>query len=67
MPFESQAQRRFMYAKHPKLAKEFEAATPKGAKLPEHVKKAELEIQSCFTKIAGIIFGKSQANTVHPH
>ena len=27
-----------MYAKHPKLAKEFEAATPKGKKLPQHVK-----------------------------
>ena len=39
MPFVSQAQRGFMYAKHPKLAKEFEAATPRGAKLPEHVKK----------------------------
>lgn len=35
MPFESQAQRRFMYAKHPELAAEFEAATPKGEKLPE--------------------------------
>lgn len=39
MPFKSQAQRGFMYAKHPKLAKEFEEATPKGKKLPEHVKK----------------------------
>lgn len=38
MPFKSQAQRKFMYAKHPKLAKEFEAATPKGKKLPQHVK-----------------------------
>jgi hypothetical protein len=27
-----------MYAKHPELAKEFEAATPKGKKLPQHVK-----------------------------
>lgn len=38
MPFKSQAQRGFMYANHPKMAKEFEAATPEG-KLPEHVKK----------------------------
>jgi hypothetical protein len=29
-----------MYAKHPKMAKEFESATPKGAKLPQHVKRA---------------------------
>lgn len=28
-----------MYSQHPELAKEFEEATPKGAKLPEHVKK----------------------------
>lgn len=39
MPFKSEAQRRFMYAQHPNLAKEFEAATPKGADLPEHVRK----------------------------
>lgn len=40
MPFKSEAQRRFMYATHPKLAEEFEAATPKGKKLPEKVKTA---------------------------
>jgi len=38
MPFVSQAQRAFMYARHLELAKEFEAATPKGKKLPKHVK-----------------------------
>ena len=38
MPFVSQAQRGYMYAKHPELAKEFESATPKGKKLPYHVK-----------------------------
>lgn len=41
MPFESEAQRRFMYSQHPKLAKEFEAATPKGADLPERKKMAQ--------------------------
>jgi len=30
MPFLSLAQRRYMFAKHPEMAKEFEAATPKG-------------------------------------
>ena len=39
MPFKSQAQRKYMYAKHPALAKEFERATPKGKKLPKKVKK----------------------------
>jgi hypothetical protein len=38
MPFKSQAQRAYLYANNPKVAKEFEAATPKGAKLPKHVK-----------------------------
>ena len=37
MPFKSQAQRGFLYAVHPDIAKEFEAATPKGAKLPKKI------------------------------
>jgi hypothetical protein len=37
MPFKSEAQRRYLFAKHPKVAKEFAAHTPKGAKLPEKV------------------------------
>ena len=36
MPFQSEAQRRFLYATNPELAKEFESKTPKGEKLPEH-------------------------------
>jgi len=39
MPFKSQAQRAFLYAKDPKLAKKFEKHTPKGKKLPKRVKK----------------------------
>src|SRR5215831_4368773 len=39
MPFVSQAQRRFMYSQHPDIAKRFQAETPAGADLPEHVKK----------------------------
>jgi hypothetical protein len=38
MPFVSQAQRAWMEANKPEMAKEWEAATPKGKKLPEHVK-----------------------------
>lgn len=37
MPFKSAAQRRFLYAKHPKVAKTFAEHTPKGANLPERV------------------------------
>lgn len=38
MPFKSEAQRSYLFANEPKVAKEFAAHTPKGAKLPEHVK-----------------------------
>lgn len=38
MPMKSQAQRRALWAKDPKLAQEFEEKTPKGKKLPEKVK-----------------------------
>ena len=41
MPFVSQAQRRYLYAKHPEVAKEFASKTPKGEKLPEYSKKKE--------------------------
>jgi hypothetical protein len=39
MPFKSKAQRKFMYAKHPALAKKWEDKYGSGGKsLPEHVK-----------------------------
>ncbi len=38
MPFVSKQQRKYMYSQHPEMAKEWEAATPKGKKLPERVK-----------------------------
>lgn len=41
MPFKSEAQRRFMHYNHPELAKEFEAETPKDAKLPERLHKKQ--------------------------
>jgi len=37
-PFKSKAQRGYLFANNPKVAKEFASKTPKGAKLPEHVK-----------------------------
>jgi len=37
MPFKSEAQRKFLFAKHPEVARKFAAHTPEGAKLPEHV------------------------------
>lgn len=38
MPFVSKAQKGYLYANHPEIAKEYQKATPKGAKLPEHIK-----------------------------
>ncbi len=39
MPFKSNAQRRYLYAHEPAIAKRFAKETPKGKKLPERVKK----------------------------
>lgn len=39
MPFKSKDQRKFLWANKPKIAKEWEAHTPKGKKLPKKVKK----------------------------
>jgi hypothetical protein len=40
MPFKSQAQRRWMYANEPEMAKKWSEHTPKEIKLPEQVKSA---------------------------
>ena len=40
IPFSSQAQRAYFYSQLPQLAKEWEAHTPKGIKLPKHKAKA---------------------------
>jgi len=36
MPFQSESQRKWMYANHPEMAKRWEAETPKGKKLPKY-------------------------------
>lgn len=41
IPFKSSAQRAFLYARHPEIAAKFERDTPKGKKLPKHVKGAK--------------------------
>jgi len=38
-PMRSEAQRRWMHATHPEMAERWEEHTPKGKKLPEHVKR----------------------------
>jgi hypothetical protein len=39
VPFKSQKQRAYLYAKKPKVAKKFAEHTTKGKKLPTRVKK----------------------------
>lgn len=39
MPFKSEAQRRYLFAKEPEVAKRWAKKTPKNAKLPERVSK----------------------------
>ena len=38
-PFKSKAQRAFLFANKPRIAKEFARKTPKGKKLPSKVRK----------------------------
>lgn len=46
MPFESEAQRRWMWATHPQMAREWAEHTPKGAKLPAKVGKKKPQTKS---------------------
>lgn len=52
MSFKSQAQRKFMYSKHPEIAKRLEKETPNG-KLPKHVKKSKKSIKKHFELVTG--------------
>lgn len=49
MPMRSKAQRRFLWATKPELAKKFEKKTPEGKKLPEKVKESfELKLEEAL-------------------
>jgi len=39
MPFKSEAQKGWMYANHPQMARQWQEHTPKGTKLPAKLKK----------------------------
>jgi hypothetical protein len=39
MPFKSEAQRKWMYANEPKMAKRWSKETPKGKRLPKKVSR----------------------------
>jgi hypothetical protein len=40
-PFVSEAERRFLWAKHPDIAKRWATEYPNQGKLPKHIKKAK--------------------------
>lgn len=46
MPFQSTAQRGYLFANKPAVAQEFAAATPKGAALPTHVASAKSRLKA---------------------
>mgnify|MGYP001599433273 FL=1 len=46
MPFKSKAQAKFMFAKHPKIAKEFASKTPSIKELPQKVKKKNWKLSN---------------------
>ncbi len=52
MPFKSQAQRSFMYAKHPAIAKRWSKEFPNQGKLPKHAKASKAKAKSDMKKIA---------------
>ena len=41
MPFESEAQRKYLWSQKPEVAKEFASKTPKGKSLPKRIHKVE--------------------------
>jgi hypothetical protein len=53
MPFESEAQRRFMFAKHPAIAHRWAHEYPNQGKLPAHKKDAK-------SKVAEALMNRSQ-------
>lgn len=49
MPMKSQEQRRYLHAKHPKIASEFEKKTPKGKTLPKKVSQQTVQKSGSFS------------------
>lgn len=43
MPFKSEAQKKWMYANKPAMARRWQAETPRAKRLPEHAKKHHLQ------------------------
>ena len=52
MPFKSKAQRGYLFATNPALAKKFSKETPKGKKLPAHANKVTAR-KTALSRMAG--------------
>jgi hypothetical protein len=50
MPFKSQAQKGYLYANEPDIAKRWQAETPKGKKLPKKVRHPREAIEAMYGK-----------------
>lgn len=65
-PLVSQAQRAWMHANKPAMAARWEKETPKGAKLPRHVKgkkKYKIVVKNGMKDKSGVILGQMDPNT----
>jgi hypothetical protein len=51
VPFQSEAQRRFMYAKHPEIAKRWSREYPEQGKLPAHVAKKQAKRKALIAQM----------------
>lgn len=48
MPFKSEAQRKYLYAKEPKVAAKFAKETPRNAKLPARARKKKSSLLNAY-------------------
>lgn len=55
MPMQSQSQRAYLWIHHPKIAKEFEASTPK-KKLPRYKYKGKFKNRREYDEYSGKVF-----------
>ena len=59
MPLRSKAQRRFLWANHPEIARRFEDHTPEGTELPEKARKKEASLMEAGVEGVGTLLGQT--------
>jgi hypothetical protein len=53
MPFKSESQRKYLYAKKPKVAEKLAKKTPKGTSLPKKVRKKAARSEAATRAVGG--------------